>query len=122
MLVLTIFHPTYSQFVFLEQLFQLLFLSSSISVIAWCKLGSNFFPLVSSFLILFFSNIEIKSFSTIEIFSKNLSKSLFDFKISSFLIAILALCKLSKIAKLSLAKLNDPNSKASFISFSNLLL
>ena len=78
--------------------------------------------LASIFLILFFSNIEIKSFSIIEIFSKNLSKSLLDFKISSFLIACLALSKLSSIAKLSFAKLKEPNSNASLISFSNLLL
>ncbi len=71
---------------------------------------------------LFFSNIEIKSFSTIVIFSKNLSKSLLILRVSSFLIASLALCRLSRIARLSLAKLKDPNSKASLISFSNLLL
>jgi hypothetical protein len=56
------------------------------------------------------------------IFSKNLFKSLFFFKISSFLIASLARCKLSKIAKLSLAKLKEPNSKASLTSFSKRLL
>ena len=71
---------------------------------------------------LFFSNIETKSFSIIDIFSKNLSKSLFFFNVSSFLIAIFALWRLSSIAKLSFAKLNEPNSKASFISLSNLLL
>ena len=56
------------------------------------------------------------------IFSKNLFKSLLSFKTSSFLMAIFALCKLSNIAKLSFAKLKEPNSKASLISFSNLLL
>ena len=76
----------------------------------------------STFVILFFSKIEIKSFSIIDILFKNLSKSLFDFNTASFLIAFFALSKLSKIAKLSFAKLKDPNSKASLISFSNLLL
>ena len=75
-----------------------------------------------TFLILFLSKIDNKSFSIIEIFSINLFKSLFVLRVSSFFIAILALCKLSKIAKLSLAKLNEPNSNASLISFSNLLL
>ena len=42
--------------------------------------------------------MDTKSFSIIEIFSKNLSKSLLDFKTSSFLIAFFALSKLSKIA------------------------
>tara|TARA_A100001015_G_scaffold250221_1_gene288537 strand:- start:240 stop:440 length:201 start_codon:yes stop_codon:yes gene_type:complete len=66
--------------------------------------------------------MEIRSFSITVIFSKNLSISLLFFKISSFLIAIFALCKLSKTARLSLAKLKEPNSNASFISFSNLRL
>ena len=71
---------------------------------------------------LFFSKILIRSFSTIIIFSRNLSKSLLFFRVSSFLIASFDLCKLSKIAKLSFSKLNEPNSNASFTSFSNLLL
>ena len=94
----------------------------SISDIAWCKFGSNFLFSVLIFFILFFSNMEIKSFSIIFMFSKNLSKSLLFLRVSSFFIASFALCKLSNIAKLSLAKLNEPNSKASFISFSNLRL
>ena len=43
------------------------------------------------------------------------------FNFSSFFIASFALCRLSRIAKFSFAKLKEPNSNASFISFSNLL-
>ena len=64
----------------------------------------------------------MQSFSIIVKLSKNLFKSLLFFKLSSFLIATLALCKLSNIVKFSFAKLKDPNSNASLISFSNLLL
>ena len=80
-----------------------------------------YFPFLF-FLYYFFRKLKAKSFSIILIFSINLFKSLLFLRSGSFLIAILALCKLSKIAKLSLAKLKDPKSKASFISFSNLLL
>ena len=54
--------------------------------------------------------------------NKDTIKSLLFLRTSSFLIASLALCKLSKITKFSLAKLKPPNSIASFISFSNLFL
>ena len=86
------------------------------------KLGSNILSFVSIFLIFDFSQNIMQSFSIIVKLSKNLFKSLLFFKLSSFLIATLALCKLSNIAKFSFAKLKDPNSNASLISFSNLLL